>query len=182
MRSLRLRFNDTEQRDRSVDRVFYLIGLIAFLGVLYQFTVTTEALDYWNLHIEHIEKKQNSGKIQRIGAHPQNRAINHEIRKEIKNANVILGHINFPWETLFNSIENTVSKDIALLSLLPNVSKRSLHISGEARNMSGLLAFVTALEQEKYFASANLLNYKIKKSSPHQPIIFQVITSWNKEF
>ncbi|HSG30063.1 MAG TPA: PilN domain-containing protein [Thermodesulfobacteriota bacterium] len=178
MRSLRLRFPDTGQQARSADLLFLFIGLIVFLGVLYQFKATTEAANYWNLHIEHIEKKQNPNKTDQIRPNSQNREISLEIRKEIKNANVILGRINFPWETLFNSIENAVSKDIALLSLLPNVSKKSLRITGEARNMSELLAFIEALEQESIFVNAHLLNYKIKKSSPHQPITFQVITSW----
>ena len=180
MRSLRLRFPDTGQQARSADLAFLLIGLVVFLGVLYQFKVTTEAIDYWNLHIEHIEKKQNPNKVDRIQPNSQSRKISLEIRKEIKNANVILGHINFPWEALFDSIENAVSKDIALLSLLPNVSKKSLRISGEAKNMPELLAFIKALEEEKIFVNAHLLNYKIKKSSSHQPITFQVITSWGR--
>ena len=180
MRSLRLKFPDTEQQARSADLLFLLIGLIMFSGVLYQFNVTTDEINYWNLHIEHIEKKQNPKKADRTRPSSQNRKISLEIRKEIKSANVILGLINFPWEALFDSIENAVSKDIALLSLLPNVSKRSLRITGEARNMSELLAFIKALEQEKLFVNAHLLNYKIKKSSSHQPIIFQVITSWSR--
>ena len=118
--------------------------------------------------------------MQKIRLHPQNREINQEIRKEIKSANVILGHINFPWEALFDSIENAVSKDIALLSLLPNVSKQSLRISGEARNMSELLAFVKAIEQEAIFVNTHLLNYKIKKNSPQQPVLFQITTSWGE--
>ena len=178
MRSLRLRFPDTGQQVRSTDLLFLSIGLIVFLGVIYQFKITTEATNYWNLHIERIEKKKNPKKTDRIRDNSQNRKISLEISKEIKNANVILGRINFPWETLFNSIENAVSKDIALLSLLPNVSKKSLHITGEARNMDELLTFIKALEQERIFVNAHLLNYKIKKSSSHQPIIFQVVTSW----
>jgi len=180
VRSLRLRFPDTGQQARNVDLVFLFIGLIIFSGVLYQFNVVTEEINYWNLHIEHIEKKQNPKKTNRIRANSQNKKISLEIRKEIKNANIILGHINFPWETLFDSIENAVSKDIALLSLLPNISNNSLRIAGEAKNMSELLAFVKALEQEKTFVNAYLLNYKIKKSSSHQPIFFQVIASWGK--
>jgi Tfp pilus assembly protein PilN len=180
VRSLRLRFPDTGQQVRSVDLALLFIGLIVFLGVLYQFRVTTDAINYWNLHIAHIEKKQNLRKIQHIEPHLQNKGISKEIRKKIKKANMILGHINFPWENLFDSIENAVSEDIALLSLLPNVSKRSLRISGEARNMSELLAFVKALERESIFVNTHLLNYKIKKNSSQQPILFQVTTSWGR--
>lgn len=180
MRSLRLKFPDSGQHARSVDLLFLFIGLIIFSGVLYQFNVATDEINYWNLHIEHIEKKQNPKKADRTIPNLQDRKISLEIRKEIKNANIILGLINFPWEALFDSIENAVSKDIALLSLMPNVSKRSLRITGEARNMSELLSFIKALEQEKIFVNAHLLNYKIKKSSPHQPIIFQVTTSWTR--
>lgn len=180
MRSLKLRFPDTGQRTRGVDLILFFAGFIIFLGVLYQFKVTSEAINYWNLHIEHIENKQNPEKTDSGRRNSQNREINLEIRKEIKNANTILGSLNFPWGALFDSIENAVSQDIALLSLLPNVSKRSLRISGEAKNMDELLAFVKALEREDLFINAHLLNYKIKKSSPHEPIVFQVTTSWNK--
>lgn len=180
MRSLRLKFPDTGQQVRSVDLVCFFFGLVIFVGVLYQFKVTAEAINYWNLHIEHIEKKQNHKKKQRLQSNPQDQDISQEIRKEIKNANVILERINFPWEALFDSIENAASKDIALLSLLPNVSKQSLRIGGEARNMSVLLDFVKAMEHETIFVNTHLLHYKTKKGSSQQPVFFQITTSWSE--
>jgi hypothetical protein len=180
MRSLRLKFPDTEQRIPSVDWACFFIGLVILLGVLYQYNVATKAINYWNLHIEYIEKKQNPKKMQRLLSSSQNRGTSQEVRKEIKNANVILERINFPWEALFDSIENATSKDIALLSLLPNVSKQSLRIGGEARNMSVLLDFVKAMEHETIFVNTHLLNYKIKKGSSQQPVLFQITTSWSE--
>jgi len=118
--------------------------------------------------------------MQRLLSSSQNRETSQEVRKEIKNANVILERINFPWEALFDSIENAASNDVALLSLLPNVSNQSLRIGGEARNMSVLLDFVKAMEHETIFVNTHLLHYKIKKGSSQQPILFQITTSWSE--
>lgn len=180
MRSLRLKFPDTGQQVRSVDLVCFFIGVVILVGLLYQYNVATKAINYWNLHIEYVEKKQNRNKTQQLRLNPQNKEASQEISKEIKTANVTLGHINFPWEVLFDSIESAASKDIALLSLLPNVSKRSLRIGGEARNMSVLLDFVKAMEHETIFVNTHLLNYKIIKGDSQQPIVFQITTSWSE--
>ena len=91
---------------------------------------------------------------------------------------MILDQINLPWETLFDSIESAATEQIALLSLQPNVSNRTLRISGEAKNMSELLDFVEALERETVFENVHLLNYKIKQDNPHKPIIFLLTTAW----
>jgi len=154
--------------------------VVILLGLLYQYNVATKAINYWNLRIEYIEKKQNPKNMKRFRSNFQNWGTNQEISQEIKNANVIMGSINFPWEALFDSIENAASKNIALLSLLPNVSKQSLRIGGEARNMSVLLDFVKAIEHEEIFINAHLLNYKIKKNGSQQPVLFQITTSWSE--
>jgi hypothetical protein len=181
MRSLRLKFPDTGQQIPSVDWLCFFIGLIILIGVLYQFKVTKDEINDWNLRIGYIENKQIPKKMMKIQSNTQFQGGSQEIHKEIKNANEILGSINFPWEALFDSIENAASKDIALLSILPNVSKQSLRIDGEARNMSALLNLVEAMEHETIFVNTHLLNYRIKKNNSQQPILFQITTSWSEE-
>ncbi len=77
-----------------------------------------------------------------------------------------------------SSIEHAATDEIALLSLQPNVSSRTLRISGEARNMSELLDFVEALERESVFENVHLINYRIKQDNPHRPIVFLLTAVW----
>lgn len=106
------------------------------------------------------------------------REFSQEIRKEIGQANGVLDQINLPWDGLFDAIEHASTKEVALLSLQPNVANRVLRINGEAKDMAKLLDFVEALEREEIFQNVHLVNYKIKQDNPHKPIIFLLSAAW----
>ena len=129
-----------------------------------------------------LEKQQQRNQPTRRSSRHRKREvgqdIRQEIRQEIEQANKIMAQINLPWEAFFNAIEFASDKEVALLSLQPSITNRTLRISGEARNMSGLLDFIEALEREPVFQNAHLLNYKIKLDSPQRPIIFLITTLW----
>ena len=178
MPRLRLKFPDHGQLVPHVDYSILLIGLLVLAGVLFQFRQITEEVNYWSNRVERLEKQQQQKAAPRTRSTPRIREFSQEIRKEIIKANAILDQINLPWEALFDSIEHATTEEIALLSLQPNVSTRTLRISGEAKNMSELLNFVEALERELIFENVHLLNYKIKQDNPHRPIVFLLTTTW----
>lgn len=178
MPRLRLKFPYHEQSIPQVDLAVLFIGLLILVGVLLQFRYITEEVNYWNNRVERLEKQQQQKAAPRTRSTARIREFSQEIRKEIAQANGILDQINLPWETLFDSIESAATEQIALLSLQPNVSSRTLRISGEAKNMSELLDFIEALEREAVFENVHLLNYKIKQDNPHRPIIFLLTAAW----
>ncbi len=177
MPRLRLKFPYHEQSIPYIDFSILFIGLLVLVGVLLQFRYITEEVNYWSNRVEHLEKQQQKA-APRTRSTPRVREFGQEIRKEIAQANGILDQINLPWETLFDSIESAATEQIALLSLQPNVSNRTLRISGEAKSMSELLDFVEALEREVVFENVHLLNYKIKQDNPHRPIVFLLTAAW----
>ena len=178
MPRLRLKFPDHGQSAPHVDFPILLIGLLVLAAALFQFRQITEEVNYWSNRVERLEKQQQQKAAPRTRSTPRIREISQEIRKEIIKANAILDQINLPWEALFDSIEHAATEEIALLSLQPNVSARSLRINGEARNMAKLLNFVEALERELIFENVHLLNYKIKQDNPHRPIVFFLTATW----
>lgn len=178
MSRLKLKFPYHEQSIPQVDFAVLLIGLLILAGVLLQFRYITEEVNYWNNRVERLEKQQQQKAAPRTRSSARIREFSQEIRKEIAQANGILDQINLPWETLFDSIESAATEQIALLSLQPNVSSRTLRISGEAKNMSELLDFVEALEREAVFENVHLLNYKVKQDNPHRPIVFLLTAAW----
>lgn len=178
MSRLRLKFPYHEQSIPYADFLILFIGLLILAGVVLQYRHITEEVNYWSTRVERLEKQQQQKAAPRTRAASRVREFSHEIRKEITQANMILDQINLPWEMLFDSIESAATEEIALLSLQPSVSNRTLRISGEAKDMSELLDFVEALEREKIFENVHLLNYKVKQENPHRPIVFLLTAAW----
>jgi Tfp pilus assembly protein PilN len=178
MSRLRLKFPDRGQTVPRIDFSVLLIGLLMLAGVFLQFRQVTEEVNFWTHRVERLEKQQQQKAAPRTRATPRIKEIGQEIRKEIIQANAILDQINLPWEALFDAIEQAATEEIALLSLQPNVSSRTVRIGGEARSMSELLDFVEALERESVFENVHLLNYKIKQDNPHRPVVFLLTAAW----
>ncbi|SDH18673.1 MULTISPECIES: PilN domain-containing protein [unclassified Nitrosomonas] len=174
MRSLKLRFPYAGQQARSIDYILLGIGCLVFVVCFYQLRLIMEEIAHWDARIHRLEQQQQHKKTPRA---PIAR-ITQETQQELKQAREILRQINLPWEALFDSLEYAVSKEIALLSVQPNVANRTIRISGEARNLVALTDFVEAMEREDVFENAHLLNYKVKQENPYRPIAFSLTTTW----
>ena len=179
MSRLKLAFPYSGQQVRSVEIALLFIGLMVLLAVFYQFRQITEESNFWSVRVERLEKQQPRTTTTRTRATSRTREFSQEISKELQKANVIVDQINLPWEALFDSIEHIITEDVALLALQPNVTNRTLRISGEARNIPVLLDFIEAMEREVIFEKAHLVNYKIRQDNPHRPVDFLLTAGWN---
>jgi len=180
MSRLKISFPYSGQSARIIDISLLFIGLIVLVAVFFQFKSISEESSFWSVRVEKLEKDQPRPAVStRVRtSSPRSRDVGQEIGKELQKANTILEQINLPWETLFDSIEHISTEDIALLSLQPNVTNRTLRIRGEARNMMLLLDFVEAMERETIFENVHLVNYKIKQDSPYRPVDFLLTAVW----
>ena len=179
MSRLKLTFPYSGQHVRSIDITLLLISLIVLLAVFYHFRLIAEESSYWGMQVEKLEKQQpKTATTTRSRSTSRTREFSQEIGKELIKANTILDQINLPWEALFDSIEHIITEDVALLTLQPNVTNRTLRINGEARNMAVLLDFIEAMEREVIFEKAHLVNYKIKQDSPYRPVDFLLTAVW----
>ena len=57
--------------------------------------------------------------------------------------------LSLPWDALFKAVEPMGEQEVALLSIQPNVDKRIVRLTGEAKNFKALLAYLTFLEHSK---------------------------------
>lgn len=180
MSRMKLSFPYSGQNIRGIDISLLFIGLVVLLAAFYQFKRISEESSYWSVRVEKLEKEQPRAAtaVARTRTAPRSREPGQEISKDLERANVILQQINLPWESLFDAIEHITTEDIALLSLQPNVTNRTLRIRGEARNMATLLDFVETMEREVIFEKAHLVNYKIKQDSPYRPVDFLLTAVW----
>lgn len=174
MRSLRLKFIDSDQDVRFSGYVLLLLGILVLLGMLYQFKTAMDETAYWDTRIAGMERMMQRKATPGFSPAHGNR----ETKQEVKRANAVLSQIDLPWEALFDSVEYASSHDVALLSFQPDAASRILRIGGEAKNMTALLDFVGTLEREPVLEDVYLLKYEVKQDDSQQPIIFSLVASW----
>lgn len=81
------------------------------------------------------------------------------------------------WERLFTGIEEAVGEDVCLLAIRPDLAGKSVQISGEARSLASVLAFVEALKREP-LSRVVLLSHQIRVSDPQHPVVFEIAATW----
>ncbi len=97
--------------------------------------------------------------------------------EEGKALRLAIDAIRVDWEALYRVIDQAVGNDVALLAIRPSTTGRAVQISGEARDMKAVLAFVEALRAAP-LAKVALLSHQIKQSDPQQPVIFEITATW----
>ena len=98
--------------------------------------------------------------------------------EEIKLANAVAERLTLPWEDLFQAIEARGSKEVALLALEPDVQKKTLRITAEARNKADMLEYVRNLNQDERLMNVHLVDHQIQTQAPGQPVRFSMQASW----
>lgn len=176
MRSLQLRFPYHKQQIRWVDYLLLLAGVALLLSAVYLLKQIMSEIAYWETREAHITQQQKHTRQSRTPA----ARINKATQEELKQVDGILHQLNLPWEKLFDSLEMADSKDVALLSLRPNVSGKTIRITGEARNLAALVEYVQALELEPVLKNTHLISYKARQDHPRHPIVFSILATWHE--
>jgi len=108
------------------------------------------------------------------------RADREGLRQEIAQANEILDQLTLPWDGLFQVVETSADKNVALLAIQPDVQKRLVRLSGEARNLKALLDYLARLEKSGVLQHVYLTNHEIKVQDPDRPVHFALVAEWVK--
>ncbi len=86
--------------------------------------------------------------------------------------------IQIDWEALYQHIDRATGDDVVLLGITPNTATHTVQLSGEARNLPAIFAFIEALRQPPLEQVA-LLSHKIKSDDPQQPVSFEIVANWS---
>ena len=101
-----------------------------------------------------------------------------ELAPEVKQVNNVLRQLTLPWEGLFQAVELSGSKEVALLALEPDLESRSVKISGEAKNIAAMLDYIRQLEQRDVFGTVYLQNHQVQQQDPDKPVRFALLAAW----
>lgn len=101
-----------------------------------------------------------------------------DISEEVRRANRVIAHLSLPWESLFTSLEQAKDLKVALLNIEPEVEKRGLVLTGEAKTLDAMLEFVRYLQAQECLSNVNLQTHKVNLQDPEKPIRFRILATW----
>jgi len=173
MHALLLDFQDTRHR------ISWLSWLLLFSGVA---VATYLVIQIVNLRdtLDNLETKRTfiAGQIHQTAQTKLSPADRQKLQAEIKDAEAVMSQLTLPWESLLKDIGASQQQQVALLSIVPNAAKRTIKISGEARDFDDVLAYIRALQKANSLRTVYLQNHHIETRSAQRPVRFSLLATW----
>lgn len=86
-----------------------------------------------------------------------------------------------PWSPLLAGLEKASAQqraDVAILAIEPDVARRRLKLSGEARNFNAVVEYVGRLQRMKSLRHPMLESHEIRLDDEYKPVRFQLTAEW----
>ncbi len=84
-----------------------------------------------------------------------------------------------PWSDLLTSLE-VAPANVALLSVEPSASKRSIALTAEAAGPAEMLNYLQALQSDKHLTNVALMTHQVQLQAPGKPLRFKLRASWGE--
>ena len=106
------------------------------------------------------------------------RAIDPATATALRRADAIIGELSVPWEELFDALEAADPKQLGLLVVSPVRRERSLRVTGEARTVTEVLAYVDRMAAQPSLHQVHLLNYQSVVRDGVPVVSFTLAAAW----
>ena len=101
-----------------------------------------------------------------------------ELAHRIASANQAIDALAVPWDALFRSIESADARGLGVMSLVPNARTHLLRLSGEAKSVPELLAYVDRLAALQQLQQVHLEGYETVVRDGVSVVSFTVAATW----
>jgi hypothetical protein len=145
------------------------VVMLLFAGDYYQ--GMSEKISYWE-----VKSGQAAKSAGRPSAGSQREM--DDMALEIKHANEVLNQITMPWDKLFQAVEWSADKDVALLAMEPDEGKHEVKIRGEAKNIEEVLSYIRHLAEQEIFSSVYLQSHQVQQQNAQRPVRFSLVAAW----
>lgn len=170
LRALALDFKRTPRQWSFLGLLALLIGALALSYVANTERDLSGQIEVAEARLDRLAKRGQIKPTQPVDAE--------QLQVDIRQANEILRQLSLPWDALFKAVEAKSEKDVALLSIQPNVDKRVVRITGEAKNFEALLAYMTFLEESKILHQVYLTSHEVRTQDAEKPVRFALLANW----
>lgn len=174
MKTVNLNFHKSGViKSKSVGWIVLVIGLLVagwMVNIHNEITVAQESLQSELIRMRDANIRNNSSTDKDQNA-----------KLEFQRAASVIEQLSFPWNKLFEAIEGSAGPDVALLTVLPDASTKTVELNGEAKNWGGLVGYIKRLEKEHFFLKVQLVNHQVQQTDPYRPIRFKLKCVWTTD-
>ena len=170
LRPLQLDFKQSARHWPWLGLLLLIVGAVGVAYVANQARALTAQIDLAEARLEVLAKRGNLPRP--APADPQ------MVQLEIRQANDILQQLTLPWDALFQALESTSEKKIALLAIQPDAAKQIVRLSGEAKNFDALLGYIARLESSRVLNHVYLTSHEVRIQDAEKPVRFSLVANW----
>jgi hypothetical protein len=98
--------------------------------------------------------------------------------QEFQRAAAVIEQLSFPWNKLFQAIEENTGEDMALLSIQPDIAARTVMLDAEAKDWGGMVSYIKRLEEDRFFSDVHVISHQTQQSDPDRPVRFKLSCTW----
>jgi hypothetical protein len=92
-----------------------------------------------------------------------------------------VGLLTTPWDRLFAALEAAQTERVALLSVEPDASQRTVTINGEAKDYLAAVSYVASLAGQKGLREVHLTRHELLRSGAQRPLAFSISAAWTED-
>ena len=129
-------------------------------------------------------RQREAGELARLAATPRAVAPVPGSRSDpaaaarVRSARLIAKTLATPWGDLIASLEDAPQDAVALIAVEPSVSKQTLRLTAEARDVKAMLAYLAALQADRRLSGLMLVSHQVQVQAPGSPVRFRVQATW----
>jgi hypothetical protein len=148
--------------------MWLLIGVLAALWTISDFRDTSIASEVTAMNLARLESKG-----------PRTKGLSATV--DAGAIELATQRLMTPWSRLLEDLELAATdsdNNVALLEISPDMNKRSVRVSGEARTLPHVLDYVSRLQTAESLRYPLLENHEIQVSDRERPVRFVVLADW----
>lgn len=108
-------------------------------------------------------------------------AVGPAVAHRIASANQTIDALGVPWLDLLRALESADARGLGVMALAPNARTHLLRLSGEARSVPELLAYVDRLAALRVLQQVHLEGYETVQRDGVDVISFTVAATWQSQ-
>jgi hypothetical protein len=100
------------------------------------------------------------------------------LARRLAAANAVIDQLAVPWDALFRGLESADARGLGVLAVSPDPRERTLRVSGEARSVPEVLAYVERLSVVPMLTQVHLTHYETMQREGATLVAFTVGAAW----
>ncbi|HVL35711.1 MAG TPA: hypothetical protein VM489_08590 [Burkholderiales bacterium] len=96
------------------------------------------------------------------------------LEEDAKAAEAVMRRLTLPWSALVRAVEQTATRDVALLQLVPDAEGRTVRIAAEARHRDAMFEYLRRLGAARELAEVHLVSHEVRRGDAQHPVQFAV--------